>query len=150
PLGGDLLGGRENPDSNGKVECRAVFSNVRRGEVDGDTLQGEGVTRVGERRVHALAALLYSTLRQPDGGERGEAVRDVGLDVDEIGVDAEHRGGADAGEHDLTPCPPLRFAERGDAMTPSVHSSDGTMLDGFTGVSSNRRKAGRLVADLTP
>src|SRR5438105_14526147 len=84
-----------------------------------DTRQGEGVTRCGERRVHALAALLYSTLRQPDGGERGEAVRDVGLDVDEIGVDAEHRGGADAGEHDLTPCPPLRFAERGDAMTPS-------------------------------
>src|SRR5439155_1652467 len=60
---------------------------------------GERVARVRERGVHPLASLLHGSLRQPHGGEGGEAVRDVGLDVHEIGVDAEHGGGADAREH---------------------------------------------------
>jgi len=30
---------------------------------------------------------------------RWEAVGDVGFDLDQIGVDAEHGGGGDAGEH---------------------------------------------------
>ena len=33
-----------------------------------------------------------------------DAVRDVSLDVDKVGVDAEHGGGTDAGEH--TQCSP--------------------------------------------
>ena len=38
-------------------------------------------------------------LGQPDGGERREAVGDVGLDVYEIGVNSQHRSRVDAGEH---------------------------------------------------
>jgi len=133
PLGGDLLGGRKNPHGDREVERRAVFPNVGGGEIDRDALQGEGVARVREGGVHPLAAFFHRSLRQPDRGERGQPIGDVGFHVDEIGVDPEHRGGADAGEHDLTSCPPLRDAERGDAATPAVRSSDGTMPDGPTG-----------------
>src|SRR5439155_15203942 len=70
-----------------------------------DALEGEGVAGVCERGVHALTALFHRALRQPYRGEGREAVRDVGLDVHEVGVDAEHRGGADAGEHG-EPCNP--------------------------------------------
>src|SRR5437667_384062 len=71
----------------------------RGGQVDGDTLQRKRVARVRDRGVHPLPPFLYGALRQPHGREGGEAVRDVGLDLDEIGVDTEHGGGADAGEH---------------------------------------------------
>src|SRR5207244_11841616 len=92
----------------------AVLANVGGGQVDGDALEGEGVAGVCERGVHALASFLDGTLRQSDGGEGGEAVRDVGFDVYQIGVDPEHRGGADASEHAAT----IRPAARGGYEKP--------------------------------
>src|SRR3989442_2939332 len=61
--------------------------------------QGKGVTGVGDRGEHALATLLHGALRQAHGRERGEAVRDVGLDLHQVGVDPQHGGRADTGEH---------------------------------------------------
>src|SRR3989449_10716208 len=86
PLGRDLLRGGEDAYGDGQVERRPVLANVGGGEVDGDALQRERVAGVRERGVHALASFLDGTLRQSDGGEGGEAVRDVGLDVHQIGV----------------------------------------------------------------
>src|SRR2546422_10181677 len=80
PLGRDLLRGGEDAYGDGQVERRPVLANVGGGEVDGDALQRERVAGVRERGVHALASFLDGTLRQSDGGEGGEAVRDVGLD----------------------------------------------------------------------
>jgi len=57
------------------------------GEVHGNPLQGERVTGVGDRGEHPLAPFFHGALRQAHGRERGEAVRDVGLDVHQIGVD---------------------------------------------------------------
>src|SRR2546427_13137155 len=65
-----------------------------------DALQGKGVAGVRERGVDSLTAFLHGTLRQSHGRECREAVRDVGLHVHEIGINAEDRGGADAGEHE--------------------------------------------------
>ena len=100
PLGRDLLRGGEDAHGDGEVERRPVLANIGGGEVDSDALQRERVAGVRERGIHALASLLDGTLRQSDGGEGGEAVGDVGFDVYQIGVDPEHRGGADASEHE--------------------------------------------------
>ena len=102
PLARDLLGGRKHAQRNGQIEGRTPLADVGGGQIDRDALQGERVARVRERGVHALAALLDGALRQPDGDERGEPVRDVGLDVHQIGVDPEDGGGAHPGEHTTT------------------------------------------------
>src|SRR2546428_799067 len=96
----DLLGGGQNTERDRQVECRAVLADVGRREVHRDALQGKGVAGVRERGVDSLTAFLHGTLRQSHGRECREAVRDVGLHVHEIGIDAEDRGGADAGEHE--------------------------------------------------
>jgi hypothetical protein len=99
----DLLRGGEDAERDRQVERRAVLTNIGRCEVDGDALQREGVARIGQRRANALAALFHGALRQPHGRERRQAVRDVGLHVHEVGVDAEDGGGADAREHGSSP-----------------------------------------------
>src|SRR5439155_14501244 len=86
--------------TQGMSVARVLKENWRaRCPLTRDALQRERVAGVRERGVYALASLLDGTLRQSDGGESGEAVRDVGFDVYQIGVDPEHRGGADEGEH---------------------------------------------------
>src|SRR3989442_210627 len=121
PLGRDLLRGGEDAYGDGKVERRPVLANVGGGEVDSDALQRERVAGVRERGVHALASLLDGTLRQANGGEGGEAVRDVGFDVYQIGVDPEHRGRADPGEH-VPRVRPDSVREVGEAMQGGAES----------------------------
>ena len=55
---------------------------------------------VADRRAHAVAALADRRVGQAHHREVGQAERDVHLDVDRIGVDAEDGGTAQAGEHD--------------------------------------------------
>ena len=57
---------------------------------------------VAQGRAYPLAAFLDRALRKPDGREGRQPVRDVGLDVDQIGVDAEHGCGKDACNHGRT------------------------------------------------
>jgi hypothetical protein len=71
----------------------------RRGEVHRDALERKLETGVVDGRVHALAALLHRPLRQSHGHERRQTAGDIGLDVHEIGVDAEHGRRRDAREH---------------------------------------------------
>src|SRR2546426_8271742 len=56
------------------------------------------------RRPPRSTLFPYTTLfrSQPDGREAGEAVRDVGLDVHQVGIDPQHGGGADAGDRKST------------------------------------------------
>jgi hypothetical protein len=48
------------------------------------------------RGVDAVARLLHRALREADQVEGGEAAGGVGLDRDQVGVDAEHRAGEDS------------------------------------------------------
>ena len=99
PLDTDLLGGGKNPHRDRQIERRTLLAHICRREVYGDALQREGVTGVGDRRIDALAALLHRAVRESDGSESGEAVGDVGLDVNQVGVNTEYRRRANAGEH---------------------------------------------------
>ena len=99
PLAGDLAGRRQDAEGDRQVEGGAVLADVGRGEIHRDALQGKRVAGIGERRVHPLAPFLHRALRQSHRRERRQAVGDVGLDVDEIGIDPQDGSGADAGEH---------------------------------------------------
>jgi hypothetical protein len=68
------------------------------------TWASAGVKVYGMRRAPVPLAVTVARKHQlfAVGRPRGNAVGDVGLDVHEVGVDPEHRGGADAGEHEQT------------------------------------------------
>jgi len=96
---GELPRRAEDAQRDRQVERRAFLAYVGRREVHGDAGERERVPGVLDRRVDALAALLHGPVRQPHGGEAGQAAGDIGFDIDQLGVDPEHRGGRDAGEH---------------------------------------------------
>jgi hypothetical protein len=96
---GELAAGRENAERDGKIEGGAVFPDIGRREIHRDATKGEGKTGIGQRGAHSLSAFLHRTLRQADGGERWQPVRDVHLDIHRVGVDAEDGGRTDSREH---------------------------------------------------
>ncbi len=49
--------------------------------------------------TNPFAPLFHRSVRQSHSGERGDAVRNVGFDIHQIGVDPQHRGGVRPGEH---------------------------------------------------
>ncbi len=129
PLAVDLAGRRQHPQGNRQVERGALLADVGRGEVHRDPFQRKRVPGVGERRVHPLASFFYGALRQAHGRKRRQAVRDVGLDVDQVGVDAEHGGGADAGQHLPHPLTPSPHSGEGERRVRSVSSRRSAFSD---------------------
>ena len=99
-LGEDALGD-QHADGDGQVEGGAFLLDVRGGEIDDDLLEGKIEARVLERGAYALFALFDGGVGQAHGGEEGKSpARDVNLHLDRIGVDAQHSGADDLGEHD--------------------------------------------------
>ncbi len=90
-LGPDQAGGAEQADGHGQVEGGAVFFNVGGSQIDGDAARGEFVARVLDRRLDPILALLDRPLGQANGGELGQALGDVDLDLDRVGLDSEER-----------------------------------------------------------
>ncbi len=95
----DLATGDEDPERDGEIEARAGLRPVGRGQVDRDAPERKLEARVHDCGVHPFPALLHRALGQPDGRERGQAIGKIDLDLDRIGIDAEHSGGPDASEH---------------------------------------------------
>ncbi len=96
---GKLAARHQDAERDWQVEPGPLLADVGRRQIDGNPLEWELESGVGQRRSDALPPLAHRAVRQSDGGERGQAVADVDLDVDGIGVDAEDGGGADAGKH---------------------------------------------------
>ena len=90
PLGGHLAGGREQRGGQSKVEARARLAQVRRSQVDGDSLEGELPAGVDEGGPDALARLPHGGIRQADDGEGRQAWPHVGLDRHLHRFDAVH------------------------------------------------------------
>ena len=61
----DLLRGRDHRQRDGEVEARPLLLHVGGGEVDGGAALGPAVAAVGDRRGHAVPALLDCRIRQP-------------------------------------------------------------------------------------
>jgi hypothetical protein len=97
--GWELLAGDQHAECYGQVERRALLWYVGRSQVHGDAAEGQRIPGVGQRGGDPLLALTHRTLGKPDRVEAGQPTADVDLDIDQVGVDAEHSGGADAGEH---------------------------------------------------
>ena len=98
-LGPDHPGADENAERYRQIECGSFLSDIRRREVDRYPSRRHGEPGVEQRRADALAALLHGARRQPDRRPIRQPVRDVHLDSDVVGLDAEYGGGADRGEH---------------------------------------------------
>jgi hypothetical protein len=98
PVGGKLAAGGENPDGDWQVECAAALLNVCRSEIDGDASEWQLKAAVAEGGSYALTTFLDGANGQSHGGERRQAIGDIDLDIDGKGLDAEDRGGTDAGE----------------------------------------------------
>ena len=135
PLPGDLIGGGQDAQGDRQIERRSLLPYIRRGQVHGDPLEGKGVPRIGESRVHALPALFHRSLRQPDRRERRQAVGDVGLDVHQVGIDSQDGRRADARKHADTMragggiavpirCGTAPYASRGSRFQPRCGGPD--------------------------
>ncbi len=94
----ELIARDEQAHSDRQVETGAALSNVGWGQIDRDPFEGERIARVGKGRTDALAPLPHRPVREPDGREGWQSTADVDLDIDGIGIDAEHGGRADAGK----------------------------------------------------
>ena len=92
-------GADEHSQRDRQVEGGAFLPHVGRREVRGDPSRRHGEARVEQGGTDALAALLHRAGRQADGDPLRQTRGDVHLDGDVVGIDAEHCGGADGGEH---------------------------------------------------
>ena len=97
-------GGGEQPERDRQIERGARLSQVGRGEVDGDAMRRKFEAAVADGAANAVAALAHARVGQSDEMEPGKSERDVDLDLDDGGVDAEDGGGANAGEHAVGAC----------------------------------------------
>ena len=95
----------EHRQGQGQVESGAGLAHVRRGQVDRQPLLAPGDAADGQGGPHALTGLAHGGVGQSHEGEAGQARARVGLDVDEVALQAGQRHGEGARQaHDaLTP-----------------------------------------------
>src|SRR6188768_1685798 len=94
PLGApqiDLFRRRQDGDRNWQVVARAFLLRVRRGKVDGDSLDRERRAAVADRGTDALFCLLDGGIRQTNDVKGGHPVGDVYFNFDTLGLDADDR-----------------------------------------------------------
>ena len=97
-----LPGGCKNAYSHGYIERRAFLANVGRSEVHGDPAEREFETAVPYRRADPFPALPYRTVGQPNDGEAGDPLLQVGLDVDYVSRHTVCGAGKNLGEHEAS------------------------------------------------
>ena len=101
----------QQAEGHRKVERRAAFPEVGRGEVDGDGPRRDREARVAQGGPDAIARLAHSGVGEADDGESRQAVGRVDLDVEHARLDAERGGGMNPGEHETSSGP--RRPDRG-------------------------------------
>src|ERR1035441_5722884 len=106
----------DDAEGHGKVESRAFFFDVSRGEVDGDVRGGNVVAAVFQRGADAVAALADGGVGQADRVEVVLIALDAGavhLDLDDVGIDAVNGGAESFVEHEVEiPALRLRSGDR--------------------------------------
>ncbi len=95
--------GGQDGQRDGQVVGRALFFDVRRGEVDRQAGHRECQAAGGHRRAHALAALLHGGVRQANDLEHRQPVRAERLDRHAVALNARKAHAVYAGKHMLSP-----------------------------------------------
>ena len=98
-FGAELTARHKHADRDRQVERGAVLPHISGREVHRPAAWWEHEAGVDQRRADALARLLHAPGRESDHGPAREPGGGVHLDGDPEGLDAEHGGGADGGEH---------------------------------------------------
>ncbi len=101
-LGGQRTEGDEEPDRDRQVEAGPRLSLVARRKTHGHAPSGDREAGIGECGRDALAALLHLAGWKTDDRPVRQPLGDVDLDANVVGVDSEHGGRADGGEHVAT------------------------------------------------
>jgi hypothetical protein len=87
-----------------QIVVAAFLRQIGGREVDGDAPGRQRQSRGDERGSHALARLGDGLVRQAHDVERGQAGRDLNLNIDGAGLDALERHGGDALNHAAPAC----------------------------------------------
>ena len=113
--------GGEHRERDRQIVAGALFAEVGGREVHRDPPRRDLEAGVPQRRAHPVLALADDVIGQPDGGGLRQPRRDVDLDVDDRGVDADERTRENVREHPAEPaaaaCAPQRYEYR--ARTPA-------------------------------
>jgi hypothetical protein len=99
-VGHDVATRDHEPDRDGQVVGRPLFSRVGRRKIDGDpAVHRPTEAAVADGRAHALLRFLNGGIGQPDHGYLGMPAADVHLDIDEFAIEADDGAAEDASEH---------------------------------------------------
>ena len=85
----------QNSQCHGQIEAGAFFLDIGRRQVDGDVGGRNIVSGILQRGADALAALAHRGIGQANGVKVifvGADAGDVNLNLDDIGINAIHRG----------------------------------------------------------
>ena len=94
----------EHAQRDRQVERAGVLGQLGRGEVDDDAVARADEAAVGQGPLDAVRAFLDGRFGQADEDRLGQrAGRDIHLDFDRHGFDADEREGVELGEHDGNP-----------------------------------------------
>ena len=97
-LGHDFQSG-EDAHRDGQVEPGPFLFHVGRREIDGDSFGREIIAGVLDGRLHPVFGLLDRPIRQAHRGENREALNDVHLHFDDVGIDSQNGTAQDFGQH---------------------------------------------------
>ena len=96
----ELPAAGENADGDRQIERAGTLRQLGRGQIDHDAILRPHEAAVDHRPLDAMRALLHRLLGQADEHRlRQRAGRDIDLDFDRQGVDAQQRKGVQLGEH---------------------------------------------------
>ena len=100
PLGRDLPAAGQDAQRDRQIERGGLLGQIGRGQVDDDAVLRPLEAGVDHRPLDAVRAFLDRRLRQADENVLRQARgRDIDLDLDRQGVDADEREGFEFGEH---------------------------------------------------
>ena len=112
---------RQQRERDRQVVVRAFLGQVGRGEVDGDPLGRQCEAERGQRRLHALAALVHRLVGQSDEVEARQPRRDLALHLDRARLEPEIGDCIDARDQPFHPTaarPEIGVPARPSAVEP--------------------------------
>ncbi len=134
----DLFADGEDPDRDRQIETRSFLFYIGRREVDGRVAHHPLVPAVDHRGADAVLGFFDGGIRQADHDHRRFAPAGIHLDLDRVGIDAEHRGRMHLGKHE----PKFR------AGRPGVEPFRGTPGVIMNAVDANRRQVVEAQLDM--
>ena len=90
-VGQHLAGGRHDAEGDREVVSRALFAEVRRGQVDGQAVLGVEEAAVGDGGANPFPTFAHSGAGQSDNCKSFQSACNIYFDFDRFGVQADDR-----------------------------------------------------------